>query len=148
MSLFDIVNFTPLADTLLTSGQPTEAQLAAVARDGTRLVINLALSTSTSALFDEAGIVRRLGMEYLHIPVDWENPTRANLENFMDTMDAHSGEKVLVHCVMNYRASAFAALWRIHRLGWSPEKALTVMRQVWNADEYPVWKAFIQQNGR
>ncbi len=148
MGLFDIVNFTPLADDLLTSGQPTETQFADVARDGVWLVINLALSTSTSALKDEAGTVRAFGMKYVHIPVDWEHPTRENLEKFMDTMDAHAGQKIFVHCAMNYRASAFVALWRIRRLGWMPEKAFSAMRRVWNPDEYPVWQAFIEQMGR
>ena len=148
MGLFDIINFTPLAENLLSGGQPTEAQFSDVAHDGVQLVINLALSTSTSALGYEGGLVRGLGMEYVHIPVDWENPTRANLEQFMATMDAHPDEKVFVHCVMNYRASAFVSLWRICRLGWSPEKAFEIMRKVWDPGEYPVLQAFIQQNGR
>jgi uncharacterized protein (TIGR01244 family) len=144
VSLFEIVNFVPLAENLFTSGQPTGDQFADLARDGVQLVVNLALSTSTNALRDEAGAVRALGMDYVHIPVDWENPTRANLEQFWDTLEAHSGEKVLVHCVMNYRASAFVALWRTCRLGLLPEKAFAAMRQVWNPEEYPVWKVFIE----
>jgi protein tyrosine phosphatase (PTP) superfamily phosphohydrolase (DUF442 family) len=145
MSIYDIINFTPLADDLLTGGQPTEAQLAEVARDGVNLVINLALSTSTSALKDESGTVTGLGMEYVHIPVEWEHPTAANLERFMNAMDAHAGQKIFVHCAMNYRATAFTALWRIRRHGWQPEKALEILRAVWNLEEYPVWQEFIER---
>jgi protein tyrosine phosphatase (PTP) superfamily phosphohydrolase (DUF442 family) len=148
MGLFDIVNFMPLTEKLLTSGQPTEEQFADVARDGVQLVINLALSSTTTSLKDEASTVHAQGMRYIYIPVAWENPTHANLERFSDVMDAHLWEKVLVHCVMNYRASAFVALWRIRRQDWSHEKAFAAMHQVWNPEAYPVWKAFIEAESR
>ena len=49
-------------------------------------------------------------MTYINIPVVWNHPTQENLNQFLEAMDAHSEEKVLVHCEANYRATAFPAL--------------------------------------
>lgn len=139
----EIYNFLQYDENLLTSGQPTEAQFAEIAAAGVQTVINLALATSDNALPDERATVQALGMEYVHIPVIWEAPTRANLETFMDALDARRGQKLYVHCAANYRVSCFVALYRILHLGWQPKEALAYTRRIWNPDEYPVWKTFI-----
>jgi protein tyrosine phosphatase (PTP) superfamily phosphohydrolase (DUF442 family) len=143
MGLEDIRNFIRFSDTLLTGGQPTEEQLAEAAEAGVQAVINLALSTSDNALPDEAAAVRSLGMEYIHIPVVWDQPQRPDLERFMDEMDSMQGQKLLVHCVMNYRVSCFVALWRYLRHGWDAGQVYDFMYQVWDPDENPAWSRFI-----
>jgi hypothetical protein len=40
-----------------------------------RYVINLGLHSHEKALPDEAATVDSLGMTYVHIPVDFQNPT-------------------------------------------------------------------------
>ena len=39
----------------------------------------------------------------------------ASFTDFCAAMDAHKGEKVLVHCAANYRVTAFMGLYRIIR---------------------------------
>lgn len=146
MSLEHICNFLAYSETLLTGGQPTEAQLRQAGAAGVQAVINLALPTSDNALPDEAGLVRALGMEYIHIPVVWENPTHADLAHFMDVMDARQGQKLLVHCAANYRVSCFVALWRVLRLGWDVEQAFVFPKRIWKIEEYPVWQEFVQES--
>jgi len=141
--LKDIYNFLPLTETILTSGQPTEEQFATVAAAGVGTVVNLALSSSTNALADEEAIVRNQGMDYIHIPVIWEKPDLVELEKFMDSMDRLKGRKTLVHCAANMRVSAFVALYRILRLGWTRDKAFRDLNRIWNPDETQVWKKFI-----
>jgi protein tyrosine phosphatase (PTP) superfamily phosphohydrolase (DUF442 family) len=140
----DIYNFLPLTDTLLTSGQPTEEQFSAVARAGVQTVINLALSTSTNALRDEAGLVKSLGMEYYHFPVIWDKPSREALDQFMDVMDSHAGRKMFVHCAANMRVCTFVALYRILRLGWSHDKAFKDVYRIWDPYEDEGWRKFIK----
>lgn len=144
MSLDRIINFLPLSETLCTGGQPSEAQFAEAARAGIQVVINLALSTSDSALPGEPALVRALGMEHIHIPVVWDSPQLADLERFMDAIDANQQKKLLVHCAMNYRATAFTALWRVLRQGWQVDEAFLCQRQIWSLDEYPIWKSFVE----
>ena len=139
-------NFLPLSEKLFTGGMPNAEQLRDAARQGVQVVINLALHDVPTALPEEEKLVGSLGMTYINIPVIWNNPTRENLNEFLDAMDAHSEEKILVHCEANYRATAFPALYRILRLGWKREDALDVMHQIWNEEKYPVWKKFIEES--
>ncbi len=145
MALTDIINFLRMDDSLCCGGQPTEAQLADAAREGIQLVINLALATSDHALSDEPGLVRSLGMEHIHIPAVWDSPQTADLERFMDAMDTHRDKHILVHCAMNYRATAFLSLWRVLRQGWGVDEAFAPQREIWDLEEYPVWKAFVEE---
>ncbi len=146
MTLQDIYHFLPLGEKLFTSGMPTAAQLADAAHSGVQVVINLAMPDSERALPDEASIVRSLGMQYIGIPVVWEHPTRKNLDDFMDAMDAHKDSALLVHCQANYRVTGFMALYRVLRLGWKTDEAFKDLYRIWNPDEYPVWRSFIDVN--
>jgi len=142
----DIYNFLPLSKNLFTGGMPKAEELRDAAGQGVQVVVNLALHNIPNALPEEQKLVRSLDMTYINIPVVWNHPTQENLNEFLDVMDAHSEEKVLVHCEANYRATAFPALYRILRLGWRPEDALGVMHQIWNEEKYPVWKKFIEES--
>jgi uncharacterized protein (TIGR01244 family) len=135
-------NFREIDERLLTAGQPSEAQLADAERRGVQVVINLALHDDPRySLADEAGCVRGLGMEYVHIPVQFNAPTAENLQAFIAAMNAHQGKVILVHCAANYRVTAFVGLYRVLCEGWTAEKAFEPMRTVWEPD--PVWKQFI-----
>jgi len=143
-SIADARNFRCLEETLLTAGQPNEEQLEDAARQGVSVVINLALHDDPRyALRDEAGSVRALGMQYVHIPVQFKSPTPEDLRAFFAAMDAHKGEKALVHCAANFRVTAFIGLYRVIREGWTVERAFEPMRSVWEPDE--IWKAFIER---
>ena len=141
-----IYNFLALSDTLFTGGMPKADQIESAAQAGVKAVINLAIHGLPHALPDEENLVHSLGMDYINIPVDWNNPTRQNLDDFLDAMDTRRDEKVLVHCEANYRATGFTALYRILRQGWEPAEAFDVMHKIWNEEKYPVWKKFIQDN--
>lgn len=139
----DILNLVILDDSLWSAGQPTRAQLADLAARGFQTVINLSLPTSDNAIPDAADLVRSLGMEYIHIPVVWKSPQLEDLNRFMDAMDSRSGSKIFVHCAMNYRVSAFIALWRVLRQGWARNDALAAQEKIWRLEEYPVWEKFV-----
>jgi protein tyrosine phosphatase (PTP) superfamily phosphohydrolase (DUF442 family) len=108
----DIYNFVQLSDQIATAGQPTIVQYPAIANAGYKTVINLALKESTSALPNEEMIAANLGLEYIHIPVLWEAPTLENFQEFANVMNAHSDQKIFVHCAANKRVSAFMYLYR------------------------------------
>lgn len=137
------LNFCRISDRLACCGQPERSQWDWIAAQGYRTVINLALDSSPNAQADEAELVTGRGMDYLHIPVLWEQPTPADLERFLAAMDAHAGSPVLVHCVVNYRASAFVFLWRVLRCGEGVDDARWEMLSIWEPDD--VWQAFIDR---
>lgn len=144
--LEQIYNFVPLGANLLSSGMPTADQLKDVATSGVHVVINLATPTSENALPDEQGLVESLGMQYIGIPVEWDHPGRKDLDDFMRAMDLHSDSKILVHCQANFRASAFIALYRIQRQGWNRQQAFADVLPIWNPDDYPAWRKFLDKN--
>jgi protein tyrosine phosphatase (PTP) superfamily phosphohydrolase (DUF442 family) len=144
--LEDIYHFLALGNTLYTSGMPTAEQLADAAASGIQVVINLAMPNSERALPDERSVVESLGMKYIGIPVQWDHPTRGDLDEFMDAMDTNKQARLLVHCQANYRATGFVTLYRILRLGWDQAEAFVDLRRIWDPDDYPAWKKFIEEN--
>ena len=138
-----IYHWQRLDERITTSGQPTETELAELGRLGVRRVINLALIDSPRALPDEAVSVNALGMDYIHIPVDFAAPTEADFDSFCAAMAAAESMKVHVHCVANYRVSAFFYRYRRDVLGIDPAQARADLERLWQPDA--VWTAFIER---
>jgi protein tyrosine phosphatase (PTP) superfamily phosphohydrolase (DUF442 family) len=142
--LSSITRFVPLGESLATSGQPSEEQLAAVAAAGFEVIVNLALHDDPRySLKDEATTVASLGKEYIHIPDRFAAPAMADLEAFFAAMEGAGKRKVLVHCAHNKRVPVFVDLHRVIKQGWSQDRAFTAMREVWQPDG--TWDAFIAQ---
>jgi protein tyrosine phosphatase (PTP) superfamily phosphohydrolase (DUF442 family) len=144
--LEDIYNFLALPENIFTGGMPTREQIADASQRGVELVINLAPHEVSNALPGETELVTSLGMQYINIPVIWTTPTRDGLDRFMDVMDQNKDKKILVHCQANFRATAFMALYRILRQGWNPDEAMEGMHKIWDTEDYPIWKMFIEEN--
>jgi protein tyrosine phosphatase (PTP) superfamily phosphohydrolase (DUF442 family)/catechol 2,3-dioxygenase-like lactoylglutathione lyase family enzyme len=122
-----IYHWRRLDDRITTSGQPTEPQLADIQALGVRHIVNLGLHTHEKALPDEAASVSRLGMTYIHIPVDFQNPTDQDFEQFCAVMEQLKEVPVHVHCIANYRVSAFFYRYRRDVLGMGDAKARAEM---------------------
>ncbi len=101
----------PVFDDVYSAGQPTEADLAALARTGVRTIINLRHPTESTD-FDEANVVATLGMRYANIPVSGtQDLTRETIANFSrELTDARSRGPVLIHCGSANRVGAVIAL--------------------------------------
>jgi protein tyrosine phosphatase (PTP) superfamily phosphohydrolase (DUF442 family) len=137
-----IYRYLALADDLATSGQPTTEELAALAARGVAVIINLGLHNAPYSLPDERAQVESLGMAYEHIPVEWEYPRAVDYAAFVRAMRRHAGQRLLVHCSCNYRASAFVALYRILELDWPRDTAFAAMYRGWQPDA--TWTAFME----
>ena len=136
-----IYNWRRLDDRITTSGQPTESQLAEIHALGVRHVINLGLHSHEKALPDEAASVSGLGMAYIHIPVDFQNPTDRDFDQFCSVMKQLEEAPLHVHCIANYRVSAFVYRYRRDVLGMNETEARADMEEVWKPEG--VWAAFV-----
>jgi protein tyrosine phosphatase (PTP) superfamily phosphohydrolase (DUF442 family) len=136
-----IYNWHRLDDRITTSGQPTEPQLADIHALGVRHIINLGLHSHEKALPDEAASVSRLGMTYIHIPVVFEKPTDRDFDQFCSAMEQLKEVPVHVHCIANYRVSAFFYRYRRDVLGTDEAQARADMEQVWRPNG--VWATFV-----
>ena len=137
----DIYNWRRLDERTTTSGQPSEAQLRSLRDLGVRSVINLGLHTHAKALPDEAKSVADLGMTYVHIPVDFQNPTESDFQQFCDAFERLQDEPVHVHCIANYRVSAFFYRYRRDVLGMDETGARREMEAIWQPEG--VWTSFV-----
>ena len=92
----NIDNFLNLSERVATAGQPTEEELRSIAQAGYQVIVNLALPESPKALPNERAIVESLNMEYVHIPVVWENPNFEDISEFFKVMQANANKSVFV----------------------------------------------------
>lgn len=134
----NLVEIDPL---LTTSGQPTPAELAALGAAGFEAVINLATAQSDGAVPDEGDILARQGVAYVWLPVDWERPGLDDLDRFFEAMARYAGGKMLVHCALNKRASAFTYLYRTLCLGVPEDQAAVALHAIWTPDG--AWAALL-----
>ena len=141
MSIEDIYNYIQVSARIASSGQPEDHQFKDIAEAGFEAVINLAMPNSDKAIPEEGNIVTSLKMTYVHIPVPFEAPGVSHLREFIKVMDAFSHRKVWVHCVFNYRVSAF--LYQYERLvhGVQPQEAKKVMLPSWEPND--IWQGFM-----
>ena len=139
----DIYNYLKISDKIATSGQPTQEQFTAIKESGYQVVVNLALAESPNALPDEKQIVETQGMQYVHIPVMWENPTLENVTDFFKVMEANTVQKVFIHCAANMRVSAFMYLYRRIHQGINHEDAKKDLNKMWVPNQ--IWQKFIEQ---
>ena len=137
-----IRSYLRIDDRLATSGMPQPDDFAALRQAGFEIVINLALPTSDNAVPNEGELVSAQGMTYVHIPVKFDAPQRADFERFTRVMDACAGQKVFVHCAANMRVSAFVFLHRL-RHGVDRGAAESDLKKIWQPDG--VWQKFVNQ---
>jgi protein tyrosine phosphatase (PTP) superfamily phosphohydrolase (DUF442 family) len=141
--LSEITNFYQISNGLATSGMPRPEQFAEIGAAGYQLVINLARSVSPGQPSNEAELVRAAGMDYIHIPVEWEHPQLQDVQQFFSVMDANRERRIFVHCVMNYRVSAFVYLYRVLHLGIPEPQARQDLQRLWTPDG--IWAELIEQ---
>lgn len=139
--LSDIYNFLPIQNSYATSGQPSEAQFRLIRDAGYKLVVNLApTSMLENSIVNEDKILQELGLNYVHIPVDFQNPTDDDFQAFVETI--HNKEHVWVHCAANMRVSAFTYRYRTQVLQEDPSQAMADLQKIW--EPIGVWAEFIQ----
>lgn len=134
---------------LTTSGKLVDGDPQRLAVLGVRRVINLALASHPEALPDEAGQLAGLGIDYVHIPVPFDAPDDRHFAAFQAAMDGAGDTPVHVHCILNWRVSAFVYRWNRAR-GMAEADARALMRQQWEPEtsdnkDAPAWARFIAQ---
>lgn len=149
----DIPCWQRIDDRLTTSGRLSPADPARLRDLGVAQVINLALADSPGALDGEAERVAQAGLAYHHIPVPFDAPGEAHFTRFRQVM-AEAGEApVHVHCIVNWRVSAFVYRWNREVRGMSEDEARELLRVQWDPAESdhkdaPAWNRFISGGTR
>ncbi|WP_432201275.1 hypothetical protein ACRAQ7_03440 [Erythrobacter sp. W53] len=125
-----IRNWQRRPDGITTSGKLTAADVGALAAAGVKHVINLALDDHPEALQDEAALLSKQGIAYTHIPVPFDAPTHHHLQELENALRTSDGP-AHVHCIMNYRVTAFLYLID-QKNGIAEPEARKRMTQIWD----------------
>ena len=114
---------------LVTSGQPTVQQLAALKQAGCELVLDCRDPMEPRPL-SEADEVKRAGMEYIVIPVGHTRGEDETLRRIREVLAANVGKrKMLYHCASGNRVGATLIPWLMLDQQFSEDDAvMTAMR--------------------
>ena len=138
-----------LGDDVFIGGQPTERALRELKEQGVTTVVNLRTPEEMTRFvtFDEAALVRSLGMTYVYIPMRGtaEFPySPAAVTKFAEAMRGANG-KVLLHCTVAWRASHLWGAYLIKERGIRIDSALANARAINLGDERPPIEQFLDQ---
>jgi protein tyrosine phosphatase (PTP) superfamily phosphohydrolase (DUF442 family) len=137
-SLKGIKNFRAISEQLASSGMPNDTDLSKLKNEGFMHVISLI----PGEFKDERATVESLHMSFEQIEVDWNQPKLRDFEKFVGLMKQYGNDKVLLHCRLNYRATAFAYLYQVTQKGVPRDQAMKTMHSVWHPEG--VWLEFIE----
>lgn len=140
-SLSEILNYRQYTPLFSSAGQPSREQLPLIKEAGYDRVIYIAFNNGRTAIPEEDQLVKDLGMDYLHIAVDFNKPTIRDFDAFADAMQREPESKTFLHCQVNARATAFSFLYRVLYQGVDIAEAKADMNTVWQPNE--VWRDFI-----
>jgi len=143
----DIRAWQRLSDRITTSGRLQEHDPARLAAIGVRHVINLAMPDHPEALPDAEARFAAEGIAYMHIPVPFDAPTEEHYDAFCEALEA-AEEPVHVHCIANWRVSAFFCRWHRDACRMPEAEARALMERQWSPEKHenpaaPAWAAFV-----
>lgn len=139
--LEDISNYREYSPLFASSGQPSKKQLRLLKDAGYERIVYIAFTNSGKAFDDEDQVVKELGMDYIQIPVVWDAPTESDFYAFAGAMQLGPEKKTLLHCQVNFRASAFSFLYRVIYRDVPVSEAKRDMNTVWQPNE--TWRDLI-----
>ncbi len=100
-------------DNSIVSGALDDDKVAALAKSGVEVVINLQPDTELS--FDEASAVKQARMQYEQLPIGGADDLKQlNILAFDSLLRQYHGKKIAMHCKSGSRVGAAMAL----RAGW------------------------------
>jgi protein tyrosine phosphatase (PTP) superfamily phosphohydrolase (DUF442 family) len=139
--LADIPAYIEYSPTFSSSGQPNAEQLETLKNRGFQRIVYLAYTDQDQSLPFEDRLVKGLGMDFLHVPVDWHAPAKGDFYLYAGAVRQEPSKRTLLHCQVNYRASAFAFLYRVLHEDVAVAEAKRDLNRVWRPNE--TWRKLI-----
>ena len=136
-----LMNYHRIDERLVTGGHLVDDGLAGLKAEGVTVVIDLRDNPpggQEKKLADQ-------GIEWINIPIEWDDPKTVDFERFSQAMEAHRDDHVLVQCSANYRASAMTYLYRVVVEQVDQDEAAIDLYAVWNpSQESQDWTDYIE----
>jgi uncharacterized protein (TIGR01244 family) len=125
----DIRAYLKVTPQFCTGGQPRIEHFAALTQDGVKAVLNLRQPSEHRA-DEERQAVEAAGLKYFNIPVNYQQPTDASVDEFLKITDDPANRPMFIHCTAAIRVGAFWMIRRVLRDGMTAEAALEEARRV------------------
>ncbi|WP_447507429.1 protein tyrosine phosphatase family protein [Acinetobacter lactucae] len=141
-SLSQIPAFSIIHEHLFSSAQPSVEQLKLIKEYGCSTVINLALTNAPNHIENEDRICLDLGLNYIHIPIDWETPSAEQCLLVLDLIDhLVQNEIIWVHCSKNDRSSCLMYVYRQFYMNMDMPTSQDLLHEIWKPNE--TWTGLI-----
>jgi protein tyrosine phosphatase (PTP) superfamily phosphohydrolase (DUF442 family) len=125
----EIDNFARVTPGITRGAQPSEQALTLMAKDGFKTIIDLRMNGAGTE--SEEAITKRLGMNYVHIPMTaLVTPTTQQVAQFLSIVKKSENLPAFVHCRQGAdRTGTVLAIYRRTVQGWDFEKTYAEMRE-------------------
>lgn len=135
-----VMNYHRIDDRLVTGGHLVGDGVEKLSEQGVTVVIDLRDNSprGEQKSFADAGI------KWINVPVEWRDPESADFDRFVEVMNEHKDDHVLVQCGANYRASAMTYLYRVIVDDVPEEEAAKDLHAVWDPSEDRTWRKYIE----
>jgi uncharacterized protein (TIGR01244 family) len=124
-----IRNFLQVTPNFCTGGQPRPEHFAELKANGVKAVLNLRTPGEHRAE-EEKATVEQAGLKYFNIPVVYQQPTDAQVEEFLKITDDPANRPMFIHCTAAIRVGGFWLIRRVVRDGMTWDAALEEARRV------------------
>ena len=124
-----ISRFSLIDEGIYRGGQPNEKGFSFLKEQGVKTIINLRSED------DEGAMVKKLGMQYFHIPIrlifPWSKIPDIAIAKYFEVVNNPDNHPIFVHCHRGAdRTGALAAFYRITNQGWEAKKAWSEARDI------------------
>ena len=136
----NICNYYKYNKLISTSGLPEIDEFELIKKEKFEIVVSLSMPTDSKTIENEDLILTKLGVVYVHIPVDFYAPKIKDFEIFRTLLKVYDKKKLWIHCTKNYRVSAFIYLYALIEQGRKDEN---ILEKFWSPNK--VWKKFIDE---
>lgn len=126
--------------------QPTQEDFSEIKQQGFQSVVNLRTAEEDDLSLspqEEGEIVRKSGMQYLHLPVSQENLDSERVKRFRQET-AKLPQPILVHCHTGRRSGAFVMMDVATREGMSGEETLQKAKDMGFKCDVPRLEEFVK----
>lgn len=139
-----ISNYFQYKPTLASGAQPSSSDIEKLKEEGFEAIVNISPSSSRNALQDEANIVEKTAMHYVHFPVDCSNLQPIHYMAFSGIMNGLRDKKVFVHCGGNIKSSNLIHMYEVLENQADELESLKTLKKIQNPEQkwFEYFKSF------
>ena len=124
-----IRNFLRVTPEFCTGGQPRVEHFEQLKKEGVKAVLNLRQPSEHRAE-EEQEAATKAGLKYFNVPVNYQAPSEASVDEFLRITDDTANRPMFIHCTAAIRVGAYWMIRRVLRDGLTWDAALAEARKV------------------